>query len=132
MPTKAELYLSILQELEKSTGDILSTAIVTVDGLIMSSTSSNVVDKETFAAYSAATFKHAGGAMEELSNENIDMLIIESKNYRVITIRAGDHALLIVMAGKNAQMGILLLEMQKTSHKIQELESSPGYIDQRH
>ena len=132
MATKAELYLRTLQELERSTGDILSTAIVTNDGLIMSSTSSNAVDKETFAAYSAATFRHAGGAMEEFSSENIDMLLFESKNYRVLITRAGSYALLIVMAGKDAQIGILLLEMQKTARKINELESSPGYIERHH
>lgn len=125
MVTKAELYLNALQELEKSTTDVLSTAIVTPDGLIMSctssNTSSNCVDRETFAAYSAATFKHAGGAMGEISNETIDILLTESKNHRLIIMRATDYALLTALTGKNAQMGMVLFEMQKTVRKIKEL-----------
>ncbi len=121
MVTKAELYLNALQELEKSTTDVLSTAIVTPDGLIMSCTTSNCVDRETFAAYSAATFKHAGGAMGEISNETIDMLLTESKNHRLIIMRATDYALLTALTGKNAQMGMVLFEMQKTVRKIKEL-----------
>ncbi len=121
MVTKAELYINVLQELEKSTTDILSTAIVTKDGLIMSCTSSNCVDRETFAAYSAATFKHAGSAMDEISKENIDMLLAESKDRRLIIMRATDYALLIALSGKNAQIGTVLFEMQKTVRKIKEL-----------
>lgn len=121
MVTKAELYLNVVQELEKNTTDILSTAIVTPDGLIMSCTSSNCVDREIFAAYSAATFKHAGGAIGEISNETIDMLLTESKNHRLIIMRATAYALLITLTGKNAQIGMVLFEMQKTIQKIREL-----------
>ncbi len=121
MVTKAEKYLSALQELEKSTRGIQSSAIVTTDGLIMSTTSSKGVDKETFAAYSAATFKHAGEAMEELTGENIDMLLFESKNHMTIIIRARDDALLIALTGKDAGMSIVLQEMQKTIHNIRKI-----------
>jgi len=121
MVTKAELYLHLLQELEKSSSDILSTAIVTNDGLVMSSTSSCGMDNETFAAYGAATFRYAGETMEELSKETNETLVCESKNHRVMTIRSSDDALLIVMTGKNAQMGLVLLEMQKAAQKIREI-----------
>lgn len=121
MATKAELYLQALSELENSTGDIVSTAIVTHDGLIMAGTKSDTMQKETFAAYGAATFKRAGETMEELSDENIDMLVYESRNHRVVTVRAGDHALLIALTGKNVQMGLVLMNVQKTALKIKEL-----------
>ncbi len=117
MTTKAELYLLTLQELEKSAGNIISSAIVTRDGLVMSSTSSNNIQKETFAAYGAAAFKSASKTMEELSEENINMLIFESENYRVVTLQAGE-ALLIALTGKDIQMGMMLLEMRNTAQKI--------------
>ena len=121
MPTKAELYLSALSELEDSTGDIISTAIVTHDGLIMACTKSDTMHKETFAAYGAAAFKRAGETMEELAGENIDMLLYESENHRVVTVRAGVHALLIALTGKNVQMGLVLMNVQKAAIKIKEL-----------
>lgn len=118
MTTKAELYLLALSELEESTGDIISTAIVTHDGLIMASTKSDTMDKELFAAYGAAAFKRAGDTMEELSSENIDMLLYESKNCRVVTMRAGENALLIALTGKNVKMGLLLMNVQNAAKKI--------------
>ncbi|HEY6585641.1 MAG TPA: roadblock/LC7 domain-containing protein, partial [Candidatus Methanoperedens sp.] len=107
-----------LSELENSTGDIISTAIVTYDGLIMASTRSDTMHRETFAAYGAATFKRAGETMEELTGENIDVLIYESKNHMVVTARAGAYALLIVLTGKNVQMGLVLMNAQNTARKI--------------
>jgi predicted regulator of Ras-like GTPase activity (Roadblock/LC7/MglB family) len=121
MPTKAELYLSALSELENSTGDIKSTAIVTHDGLIMACTKSDTMHKETFAAYGAAAFKRASETMEELSGENIDMLLYESENHRVVTLRAGADALLVALTGKNVQMGLVLMNVQKTALKIKDL-----------
>ena len=80
------------------------------------------VHKETFAAYGAATFNRADETMEELSSENIDMLLYESKNYMVVTMRAGTDALLIALTGKNVQIGLVLLNMQKAALKIKELQ----------
>lgn len=121
MTTKAELYLIALSELENSTGDIISTAIVTHDGLIMACTRSDIKQKEIFAAYGAATFKRAGETMEELSGENIDMLLYESKNHMVVTVRAGENALLIALTGKNVQMGLVIMNVHKTAEKIKEI-----------
>ncbi|MCX9025633.1 MAG: roadblock/LC7 domain-containing protein [Candidatus Methanoperedens sp.] len=127
MATKAELYLLALKQLEDSTGDILSSALVTDDGLIMASTTSGKVNKETFAAYCAAAFKRAGETMEELSNENIDTLLFESKNHRVVTVRVGEHALLVVLTGMNVQMGLVLINIQKTAQKIKELSETSSF-----
>jgi len=121
MTTKAEIYLFALSELESSTGDIISTAIVTHDGLIMACTRSDIKQKEIFAAYGAATFKRAGETMEELAGENIDMLLYESKNHIVVTVRAGEYALLIALTGKNVQMGLVIMNVQKTAQKIKEI-----------
>ncbi len=124
MATKAELYRHALEQLEDSTGDILSSALVTDDGLIMASTTSEGVNKETFAAYCAAAFKRASETMEELSSENIDTLLFESKNHRVVTVRVGEHVLLTALTGKNIQIGLILINMQRTARKIKELSET--------
>lgn len=121
MPTKAELYLQSLSELENSTGDVISAAIVTHDGLIMTCTNSDVMQRDTFAAYGAAAFKRASETMEELSGENIDLVLYESKDHRIVTVRAGEHALLLVLTGKNVQMGLLLMNVQKAALRIKEI-----------
>jgi len=46
--------------------------------------------------------------MEELSGENIDMLLYESENHRVVTMRAGVHALLVALTGRMSRWGLCL------------------------
>jgi len=121
MATKAELFLSALQELSNATGDILTSAIVTLDGLTMASTARESVSKDAFAAYSAAAYRRSDETMEELSGEKVDMLILESKNHRIFSIRAGDNALLITMTGRHVDMGKIISEIQKTAVKVEEL-----------
>lgn len=121
MVTKAEMCNIALQELQKSSDDIMMTVLVTLDGLVMAFATSTTLKKETFAAYVATVFRRADDTMEKLTDENVVTMIYESGNHRVITIRTGFNALLTVLTGLDARMGLVLLEMQKTSQKIREI-----------
>ncbi len=121
MTTKAESYLLALSELENATGDIISSAVITLDGLIMASTKSDTTNNEVLAAYGAAAFKRAGETMEEFCSEDIDILYYESRNHRVITMRAGEHSLLIALTGKNVRTGMLIMNLKKAAQIIRDL-----------
>lgn len=120
MVTKAELYLNILLELEHSNADILASAIVTLDGLTMASTIKDTLSKDTFAAYSAAAFKRADESMEELSGENVVVLLFESEAHRIYSVLAVT-ALLIAMTGRDSDIGTNISELRKVAGKIAEM-----------
>ncbi len=121
MVTKAELYLNTLKELESSTPDIISSAIVTLDGLTMASTAKDTISKDTLAAYSAAAYRRATESMAVLTSERVDLLMFESKNHRVFSILAGNNALLITLTGRGTEIGIVISELHKTAEKFREL-----------
>lgn len=121
MVTKAELYLAALRELGDSTADILTSSIVSNDGLTMASTAKDIVSKDAFAAYSAAAYRRSDDTMFELSGEKADMLIFVSENHRIFSARAGKSALVIVLTGKNADIGTLISELRKATGKIEAL-----------
>ncbi len=121
MVTKAELYLNILLELERSTADIITSAIVTLDGLTMASTAKDTLSKDTFAAYSAAAYKRADESMEELTGEKVDMLVFGSENQRVFSILAGNNALLIALTGREGEIENNISKLRKAAGKIEEL-----------
>ncbi len=121
MVTKAELYLNTLLELERSNADILTSAIVTLDGLTMASTAKDTISKDIFAAYSAAAYKRADDSMEELSGEKVEILVFESKNHRVFSILVGNNALLIALTGRDCEIGNEISELRKAAGKIEEL-----------
>lgn len=118
MANKAEQYLAALRELEEKTGSVVMSALVTLDGLVIASTTSEQVNKEALAAYSAATFKSSMETMHELSGEETESLLFESKGHRVALVRVTEDVLLGALTGKATKTGIVLLEMNKAAEKI--------------
>ena len=114
---------NILQELVsdlKNLGGIEACAIVSRDGLLMSSDMPDGVMGETFAAMSATMLGAAETATTELDKGLPSRIIVESQTGKLICMGAGPKALLVVMAKPDAGLGLILVEVEKTVAKIKE------------
>ncbi len=118
--TKKEQLTEILQELRK-VGDIQGSSVISRDGLVVASDLSKNVDEETFAAMSAAMQGAAETAVSELNQGTLNQIIIEADKGKIITISAGEKAILIILAKPSTNLGLILLEMGKASGKISEI-----------
>ncbi|MDI6902864.1 MAG: roadblock/LC7 domain-containing protein [Methanocellales archaeon] len=116
MPTVAEMLEKELSDL-KRVGNIEASAIISRDGLIMTSD----VHAETFAAMSATMLGAAETATAELRRGVPDRLIVEFKEGKIITTGAGPKALLVVMTSPEAGLGLILVEMERAADKIKGL-----------
>lgn len=94
------------------------SAIVSRDGLLISSFLSGGVDAETFAAMSATMVGAAETAVSELKKGSMERVIVESRDSKIIATGAGPSALLVVMASSKANLGLVLMEMKKFSDQI--------------
>lgn len=112
-----DLIGAALKQLKK-VGGVDSSAVVTRDGLLIASDISDTVDAETFAAMTATMVGAAETAMNEVGAGIPDRVIVESKKSKIISIGAGEKALLIVMTESDASLGLILLKMRETSEKI--------------
>ena len=120
MTTTKEMLEKLLIDL-KRVGNIEASAVVSRDGLLMASDISAGVHAETFAAMNATMMGAAETAVSELKKGFPDRVIIESKEAKVIVTGAGPKALLIVMTTPDAGLGLILVEMEKTTEKIKGL-----------
>ena len=102
----------------KEEGDIDSSAIVTRDGLLLAADLSSDINNEVFAAMSAAVLGAAETAMLELSNDNVSGVISEFQEGKLITVGVGSKAILVALVKHEANLGLILIEMQKTSNGI--------------
>jgi predicted regulator of Ras-like GTPase activity (Roadblock/LC7/MglB family) len=116
--------MTVKEDLEKvlkdltHVGDIDACAIVSRDGLLMASNIPQEVHAETFAAMSATMLGAAETAVSELRRGVPDRVIVESKEAKIIAAGAGPKALLVVMTGPTAGLGLILVEMNKAADKI--------------
>ncbi|MCW4009695.1 MAG: roadblock/LC7 domain-containing protein [Candidatus Bathyarchaeota archaeon] len=116
MSTKS-LIDEILRGL-KSVGGVVASAVVTRDGLLVSSDTSPDVDAETFAAMSASMMGAAETAIIEVKGGNAGRVIVESNNSKMIALGAGPKVLLVVLASKEIQLGLILLKLNDAARKI--------------
>lgn len=115
--TKKEKLIEILQTLKKI-GETLGSSVISRDGLVIASDLSQDIDKETFAAMSAAMQGAAETAASELNQGNLNQIIIDAEKGKIITLSAGEKAILVALAKPKINLGLILLEMGKASKKI--------------
>ena len=112
--TKKEQLTEILQNLRKI-GDIQGSSVISRDGLVIASDLSKSTDEETFAAMSAAMQGAAETAVSELKQGALNQIIIDAQNGKIITISAGEKAILVILAKPDINLGLILLELGKAS-----------------
>ena len=115
--TKKEKLMQILKKL-KAGGDIEGAAVITRDGLLIASELSTNIDGETLAAMTATMTGAAETAIQELKKSSPDRVIVESKNTKLISVGAGEQAILACVINADAKLGLILLEMKKAADNI--------------
>ncbi len=116
--SKKDQLVGILKGLS-AIGEIDGSAIVTRDGLLISSDLPRDIDAETFAAMSATMIGAAETAVGELKKGTVERVIAEGKEVKLITKGAGTSAVLVSMVRPDANLGLVLVEMGKASEKIE-------------
>ncbi|PWB56827.1 MAG: distant relative of homeotic protein bithoraxoid [Candidatus Methanoperedenaceae archaeon] len=111
---------TMLKEINKA-GGIEASAIGSRDGLLICTTLSDQNHAEIFVAMSATMIGAAETASAELGKGIPELTIVESGTGKIIGTGAGPKALLLVMAGPDANLGLVLFEMKKASEKIRYL-----------
>ncbi len=115
--TKQEKLVAILKELRKI-GDIQGSSVVSRDGLIIAADLSQDIDEETFAAMSAAMQGAAETAVSELGRGALNEIIIDAEKGKLVSIGAGELAILVCISRREVNLGLLRIELNKIAKKV--------------
>ena len=115
--TKKDTLIKILQSL-RNMGDVVGSAVISTDGLLIASDLGESIEGDTFAAMSAAMQGAAETAAHELKQGNLKQIIIDAEEGKIITISSGKKAILVILANPNINLGLALLELGRASGKI--------------
>ncbi len=110
--TKKGKLTQILSKLT-SAADVLGAAVITKDGLLIASELSESTSGEAIAATAAAMQGAAETAVTELEDASPERIIIESKKTKLITIEAGEQAILACIVNAKAKLGLILMQIDK-------------------
>lgn len=114
--------VSILKDLERRVSDILGSALVTNEGmLIASDLPSDVADPRLVAAMSVATLGIGKRTVAELDQGELQRVLITGKEGQTVIMSVGDAHLLTVLVRSDANLGLVFWEMSKAIEEIKKV-----------
>jgi predicted regulator of Ras-like GTPase activity (Roadblock/LC7/MglB family) len=121
MPTRTELMVNRLKELQASTPDVEASAVVSVDGLIIASALPADVEEDRVSAMSAAMLSLGERIAGELRRGTLEQIFVRGDHGYVILMAAGEEAVLTAMARPDAKLGLIFLDMRRAAQDIARL-----------
>jgi predicted regulator of Ras-like GTPase activity (Roadblock/LC7/MglB family) len=120
MAEKRKELEDILKELERI-GDIVGSAIVRTDGLLIATGLPAEVNSKAVAAMAAAIVGTSETTVQELDIGKFEQVIVNASEGQYVCLKAGEEGILIALLRKGANLGLVLLEMEKRAKKIARL-----------
>lgn len=108
----------VLQQFVSSTPNIQGAALVTADGLPLSSMLPVSMDEERTSAMSAAMLSLGERIGKELVRGTIERILVEGDKGYSILVSCSEEVLLLVLADKEAKQGLLFLEIKRIAEKL--------------
>lgn len=109
---------ALLTELMRRTPELEAAAVVTADGLPMSSALPAGMDEDRVAAMSAALLSLGERAAEGLGRGGLSQVHIQGESGGVWLLAAGDDAVLVGVSGPEAKAGLVLYELRRATAAV--------------
>lgn len=108
----------VLRNLQSGTPDIEACAVVSEDGLMIASALPQHVDDTRVAGMTATLASLGERAADELERGTVEQVFVKGKNGYALMMQAGESSLLLVMANRNAKLGLIFLDSQRAARQI--------------
>ncbi len=119
--SRSQQLVEELKKLQVSSPDIQASAIVSADGLIIASALPHNVEEDRVSAMSAAMLSLGERISLELRRGNLDQVYIRGDNGYVMLVAVGGDAVLTILAGVKAKLGLVFLDIKRTAETLEEL-----------
>jgi predicted regulator of Ras-like GTPase activity (Roadblock/LC7/MglB family) len=121
MPTTFEQMNQVLKSLVSNTPDLEGAATVSLDGLIVASVLPSGTDEDRVSAMAAALLSLGERTSQELQRGRLEQVYVRGDEGYIILMQAGEEAVLEVIAGSGAKLGMVLLDMKRAAQEIARL-----------
>ena len=112
--SRTEQLVDRPRDLQASSGDVEAAAVVSVDGLSMASSLPADIEEDRVSAMSAAMLSLGERISSELGRGELEQVMVKGENGYVILSAVGEEAVLTVLARKDAKLGLIFLDVNRT------------------
>lgn len=110
-----------LKEMSRADPQIIASAIVRTDGLVLASALPKDADEGIVGAMSAAVLNIGKRSINELNRGILDKVIISASKGDIVICGVSDSTLLSTITNPDSNLGLVLIEMRRAIQKIQEI-----------
>ena len=110
-----------LADLQAISGDIEACAVVSEDGLTMASSLPPGVEETSVSGMCAAMLSMGERTSVELARGTVEQLFVKGDNGYVVTMHAGEHAVLVALTRKEAKLGLVFLDLSRAADKVKRI-----------
>ncbi|MDH3944263.1 MAG: roadblock/LC7 domain-containing protein [Anaerolineae bacterium] len=114
----SEQIVSRLQNMQAASPDIIASAVVSVDGLIIASALPGDVEEDRVSAMSAAMHSLGERIAIELGRGGLDEVYIRGEQGLVLLTAVGKEAVLTALTREEAKLGLVFLEMRRAAEDL--------------
>ncbi len=111
----------ILRSLQSASPDVEASALISEDGLMIASALPQHVDETRVAGMSATISSLGTRAASELERGDLDEVLVRGKEGYAVMLSAGSGTLLLALAGKQAKLGLVFLDMRRAIEDIRKV-----------
>lgn len=95
--------------------------MISEDGLMIASALPQHVDETRVAGMSATISSLGTRAASELERGDLEEVLVRGKNGYAVMLSAGSGTLLLALAGKQAKLGLVFLDMRRAIDDIRKV-----------
>ena len=117
--SKLERLNSIISQALRSTPGLEAMALVSIDGLIITSVLPTGVEEERIAAMTAAILGLGERTAKEMNRGDLEQIFIRGSSGYVMIIAAGGLAVLTAIVSEEAKLGLLFVSLENTALQIE-------------
>ena len=121
--TKKEMLDDVLTGILQ-VGQIKACGIVSIEGLLIDSRTPPDVDARIFSALCSTIMGAAEAASGQLNTGKVGQISVKTEKGTIVLIPAGSKAILTALTEPEAQLGLILFEMESRAEQINEILSS--------
>ncbi len=114
----SEELQSLIKEMRRRIPDLLYSAVISADGLVIVADLPPEVDEDLFAATQAALISVSERVVGEVGIGPLSEIVVAGGKGRVVAMQAGPEAILVSVVPADVKLGLLLVEMRRLAKEI--------------
>lgn len=109
---------AVLADLRERSDDILSSALMAEDGIMLAADTANKNAEDRLAAMSATVLAIGGCMSSDILNDTTERVIIKSKTGYLVVTQVAQEMLLTVIARSDAKLGMLFHDIEEVTKQL--------------